>query len=205
MPDGLMNRKIKKVCVYCGSGPGHNPLYAEAADTLGSALAEHEIGLVYGGGSNGLMGAVAKSVLRNGGHVTGIIPDFLASRERLLRDAQDVIVTENMHERKQLMFEKSDGFVALPGGVGTLEELVEQLTWSQLGQHRKPIVLADIDGFWQPLINLFDHMRGEAFIREGLELSLEVVDKASAIVPTLAELAEKYAPTVEEESIPAKF
>lgn len=205
MPDGFMNRKIKKVCVYCGSGTGHNPLYAEAADTLGSALAEHEIGLVYGGGSNGLMGAVAKSVLRSGGHVTGIIPDFLASRERLLRDAQDVIVTENMHERKQLMFEKSDGFVALPGGVGTLEELVEQLTWSQLGQHRKPIVLADIDGFWQPLIKLFDHMRGEAFIREGLELSLAVVDKAEGIVPTLAELAEKYAPAAEEESIPAKF
>lgn len=200
-----MNRKIKKVCVYCGSGTGHNPLYAEAADTLGSALAEHEIGLVYGGGSNGLMGAVAKSVLRNGGHVTGIIPDFLAARERLLRDAQEVIVTENMHERKQLMFEKSDGFVALPGGVGTLEELVEQLTWSQLGQHRKPIVLADIDGFWQPLIKLFDHMRGEAFIREGLELSLAVVDQADGIVPTLAELAEKYAPAAEEESIPAKF
>lgn len=200
-----MNRKVKRICVYCGSGKGLNPLYAEAAETLGAALADHNIGLVYGGGSNGLMGTVARAVLRNGGHVTGIIPDFLASREILLRDAQEVVVTENMHERKQLMFEKSDGFVALPGGVGTLEELVEQLTWSQLGQHRKPIVVADIDGFWQPLIDLFDHMRGEAFIREGLELTLATVSTADAIVPTLVDLAHESEPSAEEETIPAKF
>lgn len=200
-----MNRKVKRICVYCGSGKGLNPLYAEAAETLGAALADHNIGLVYGGGSMGLMGTVARAVLRNGGHVTGIIPDFLAAREILLRDAQEVVVTENMHERKQLMFEKSDGFVALPGGVGTLEELVEQLTWSQLGQHRKPIVVADIDRFWQPLIDLFDHMRGEAFIREGLELTLATVSTADAIVPTLVELAHASEPSVEEETIPAKF
>jgi uncharacterized protein (TIGR00730 family) len=141
-------KKIKTVCVYCGSGPGTNPHFVEAAIALGKALAENGIRLVYGGGSIGLMGAIAKSVLDHGGTVTGIIPDFLTTRENALKRVQEMIVTPDMHERKRLMFERSDAFVALPGGIGTLEELVEQLTWQQLGRHAKPVLLANIDGFW---------------------------------------------------------
>ena len=126
---------IKGVCVYCGSGKGLNSAYAVAARKLGKALADHGIRLVYGGGSLGLMGEVARAALGGGGKVTGIIPDFLGSRELMLKDVDELIVVENMHQRKQLMFDRADAFVALPGGIGTLEELVEQLTWSQLGRH----------------------------------------------------------------------
>ena len=122
MPD--MNT-IKTICVYCGSGPGTKPHFLQSAVHLGKIMAENGIGLVYGGGSIGLMGAVAKSVLEHGGHVTGIIPEFLTNRENALVGAQELIVTHDMHERKRLMFERSDAFVALPGGIGTLEELVE--------------------------------------------------------------------------------
>ena len=114
---------------------------------------ENSVGLVYGGGSVGLMGAIATSTLDHGGVVTGIIPDFLTAREHALSRAQEMIVTSDMHERKRLMFERSDAFIALPGGVGTLEELVEQLTWQQLGRHSKPILLANIEGFWEPLLD----------------------------------------------------
>ena len=200
-----MNRHVKNICVYCGSGPGHNPAYAEAARTLGRAMAEANIGLVYGGGSLGLMGEIARSVLGHDGHVTGIIPEFLSNREKMLKDVQELIVTHSMHERKQIMFEKSDAFVALPGGVGTLEELVEQLTWSQLGQHSKPIVLGDIDGFWEPLLSLFDHMRSEAFVRPGLELRLTPVQSAEDIVPTVQELFAKTKEDADEMSVPDKF
>jgi len=176
---------VRNVCVYCGSGKGNNPAYAEAARTLGGALATNGIGLVYGGGGMGLMGEVARSTLDAGGRVTGIIPEFLTEREHMLRDADELIVTANMHERKQLMFEKSDAFVALPGGIGTLEELVEQLTWSQLGQHAKPIVVANIEGFWSPFLSLLQHMREDAFIRNGLEVAFAVVDSADKIVPAI--------------------
>lgn len=169
-------------------------------------MAETGIGLVYGGGSLGLMGEIARSVLRNGGHVSGIIPEFLSDREQMLRDVQELIVTHSMHERKQLMFDRSDAFVALPGGLGTLEELVEQLTWSQLGQHTKPIVLGDIDGFWTPLLSLIDHMREEAFIRHGLEVNLTRVGKAEDIVPTIRDLVAKAGePREGLESVPEKF
>ena len=151
--------EIKTVCVYCGSGSGSNPRFVEAAIALGKVFAENNIRLVYGGGSVGLMGAVAKSVLDHGGSVTGIIPDFLRARENSLTRVQEMIVTPDMHERKRLMFERSDAFVALPGGVGTLEELVEQLTWQQLGRHSKPVLLANIDNFWEPLLALLTHMR----------------------------------------------
>ena len=174
---------IRSICVYCGSGNGKNPAYTKAATTLGQSMAMNGIGLVYGGGGLGLMGEVARSVLAGGGHVTGIIPQFLSDKERMLRDVQELIVTEDMHQRKRLMFEKSDAFVALPGGIGTLEELVEQLTWAQLGRHMKPIILANIDGFWQPLLSLLAHMRGEAFIRAGLEVRFVTVDRAEDIVP----------------------
>lgn len=200
-----MTGTVERICVYCGSGTGHNPLYSQAARTLGRAMAEAHIGLVYGGGSLGLMGEVARAVLRHGGHVTGIIPEFLSDQERMLHEIQDLTVTASMHQRKQLMFERSDAFVALPGGVGTLEELVEQLTWAQLGQHNKPIVLANIDQFWRPLLSLFDHMRAEAFIRAGLEVGLKVVDEAEQIVPTVRRLAGDYVRAAAEETIPAKF
>lgn len=200
-----MNRHVRNICVYCGSGQGRNPLYAQAAQTLGRMMAEADIGLVYGGGSIGLMGDIARSVLQHGGHVTGIIPEFLSTREIMLRDVQDLIVTKSMHERKQIMFEKSDAFVALPGGIGTLEELVEQLTWSQLGQHTKPIVLGDIDGFWDPLLSLVAHMREEAFIREGIEVALTTVRNAEDIVPTVQDLAARSAEPEDEIAVPQKF
>ena len=200
-----MNRHVKNICVYCGSGTGHNPAYAEAARTLGRAMSDANIGLVYGGGSLGLMGEIARSVLKHDGHVTGIIPEFLSTREIMLRDVQELIVTSSMHERKQIMFEKSDAFVALPGGVGTLEELVEQLTWSQLGQHSKPVVLGDVDGFWEPLFSLIDHMREEAFIRPGLELDIDRVERAEDIVPTILHRAKTSKTLNEEQGIPEKF
>jgi len=184
-----MNR-IKKVCVYCGSGPGTDPAYVAAAEALGVELARAGIGLVYGGGSLGLMGTVARSVLDSGGHVTGIIPDFLSNRERMLKDVQELIVTRDMHERKKLMFEKSDAFVALPGGIGTLEETVEMLTWSQLGQHVKPILLANVKQFWVPLVELFEHMRAQEFIRQDLMVRYLVAEQIDDIVPMLQGAAE---------------
>lgn len=200
-----MNRLVRRICVYCGSGPGENPAYAEAARTVGRTMAEAGIGLVYGGGSLGLMGEIARTVLDSGGHVTGIIPAFLSDREKMLKDVQNLIVTESMHERKQTMFDKSDAFVALPGGVGTLEELVEQLTWSQLGQHTKPIVLGNVEGFWQPLISLFEHMRGQAFIRPNLELNLTPVDTAEEVVPAVIRLAKEREAVSAERVIREKF
>lgn len=179
------HKQIANICVYCGSGPGRNPDYIRAAKTLGVAMAERGIGLVYGGGSLGLMGEVARGVLGAGGRVTGIIPQFLSGREHMLRDVQELIVVDDMHQRKRLMFERSDAFVALPGGIGTLEELVEQLTWAQLGRHQKPIVLANIDGFWQPFLGLLGHMRDEAFIRAGLEVRFVTVNNAEDIVPAV--------------------
>jgi hypothetical protein len=176
---------IKTVCVYCGSGPGTNPNFIEGAKALGKALAEAKIRLVYGGGSLGLMGAVASSVLDHGGTVTGIIPDFLRMRENALTRVQEMVVTPDMHERKRLMFERSDAFVALPGGLGTLEELVEQLTWQQLGRHAKPVLLANIDNFWEPLFSLVSHMRQTEFIRAGLSVDILKADKVEEIIPRL--------------------
>jgi uncharacterized protein (TIGR00730 family) len=177
--------KIRTVCVYCGSGPGTNPRFIEAAIALGKILAENAIRLVYGGGSIGLMGAVATSVLDHGGTVTGIIPDFLTTRENALKRVQEMIVTPDMHERKRLMFERSDAFVALPGGIGTLEELVEQLTWQQLGRHSKPILLANVDGFWEPLLALLAHMRATEFIRPSLAVDILKAERVEDILPRL--------------------
>ena len=180
-------RKIRTVCVYCGSGPGVNPAFVNAAKRLGRLFAEGGVRLVYGGGGLGLMGTIARSVLDHGGEVTGIIPEFLVKRERMLREVTDLVVTSDMHERKRMMFERSDGFVALPGGAGTLEETVEMLTWSQLGQHDKPIVLANVEGFWAPLVHLFDHMKAEEFIRSGLQLRYLVADSVDSILPLMRE------------------
>ena len=180
-----MNGKIQKICVYCGSGPGTDPAFVQAAREFGTVLAQNRIGLVYGGGAVGMMGEVAMSVMKNGGQVTGIIPDFLMARERALRGAQELIVTRDMHERKSKMFELADAFVALPGGIGTLEELVEQLTWAQLGRHKKPVLLANIKGFWDPLCALIDHMKNLEFIRGDLNFDLLVTDQVADILPTL--------------------
>ena len=186
-----MMSKIKTVCVYCGSGPGTDPRFVEAAIALGRVLAENGIRLVYGGGSIGLMGAVATSVLDHGGSVTGIIPDFLTIRENALNRVQEMIVTPDMHERKRLMFERSDAFVALPGGIGTLEELVEQLTWQQLGRHAKPILIANIAGFWEPLLGLLTHMRATQFIRPTLAIEILKAERVEDILPRLQAAATK--------------
>jgi len=193
--------KIKTICVYCGSGPGSDPRFIEAAIALGKILAENRIRLVYGGGSIGLMGALATSVLDHGGTVTGIIPDFLTSRENALTRVQELVVTPDMHERKRLMFERSDAFVALPGGVGTLEELVEQLTWKQLGRHTKPVLLANIDGFWEPLLALLAHMRSTQFIRPTLDVDVLKAERVDDILPRLRAAAAR-APVGTEELTP---
>lgn len=195
----------RNVCVYCGSGLGLNPAYKEAARELGASLASNDIGLVYGGGSLGLMGEVARSTLEHGGRVTGIIPNFLVEKEAMLRDVDEIIVTENMHQRKQLMFDRSSAFVALPGGVGTLEELVEQLTWVQLGRHDKPVVVANIDGFWTPFLNLLTHMKSDTFIRPGLDVRFTVVDDAKKIVPAVMNTWDQEPTPTATEAVLAKL
>ena len=179
---------IKRICVYCGSGPGSDPAFVDAARAFGKIMGENGIGLVFGGGSVGLMGEIATAVLDHGGEAVGVIPKFLINREHAMRRGE-VVVTRDMHERKQLMFEHADAFVALPGGVGTLEEVVEQMTWAQLGRHKKPILLANIKGFWDPLCKLLDHMEALQFIRPGLQVSYLVADKAEDILPKLQVVA----------------
>jgi uncharacterized protein (TIGR00730 family) len=197
--------KIKSICVYCGSGFGDEPVFAENAAALGQAMAEQGISLVYGGGNVGLMGTVAKSVLDHGGYVTGIIPEFLKSREKLLDDVQETIVVPDMHTRKRLMFEKADAFVALPGGIGTLEELVEQMTWAQLGRHTKPILMLSINGFWKPLLTLLTHMREQGFIRPGLELSYLVAERVEEVLPMLEASARRVGLVANEDLIEQRF
>jgi hypothetical protein len=181
----MASRPIRNVCVYCGSSPGHDPAYAAAARELGRLLAARDVGLVYGGGGLGLMGETAKSVLANGGRVTGIIPEFLSEKEQMLRNVSELLVVEDMHQRKKLMFDKSDAFVALPGGIGTLEELVEQLTWAQLGRHTKPIVLLNAEGYWAPFMVLLEHMQREGFIRPEMAVRFLIADKAEDVLPTI--------------------
>ena len=184
---------IRSVCVYCGSSPGRNGLYLEAGTTLGRAIADAGLRLVYGGGTKGIMGAVAAGATERGGRITGIIPRFLIRKEAGEHAPQaldEFVVVENMHERKHRMFEESDAFVALPGGVGTLEEIVEIMTWAQLGRHRKPIVFANIAGFWNPMLALIDHMRAEGFVHTGHLVQPIVVDDAAGIVPALLAAAE---------------
>ena len=180
---------IKSICVYCASGPGNVPAFMDAARSFGRILAENGIGLVYGGGSVGLMGALAEAALDHGGTVTGVIPDFLVNREHMLTRVQQRIITGDMHERKRVMFEHADAFVALPGGIGTLEELVEQLTWAQLGRHKKPILILNVAGFWAPLCVLLDHMKKLEFIRADLSINLLVAERVAEILPKLREAA----------------
>jgi uncharacterized protein (TIGR00730 family) len=193
---------IQSICVYCASGPGTNPAFMEAAKSFGRILAENGIRLVYGGGSVGLMGALAESVLAHGGAVTGIIPDFLVNREHMLVDVQERIITRDMHERKRVMFERADAFVALPGGVGTLEELVEQMTWAQLGRHKKPILILNVARFWDPLVALLDQMEDLEFIRRGMTVKYLVAERVEEILPRLIEAARAVS-EAEKEMAPA--
>jgi uncharacterized protein (TIGR00730 family) len=175
--------EIKNVCVYCGSAKGADPAYVEAARVFGEALAREKIRLIYGGGGIGMMGAVADAVQNNGGSVLGIIPEFLVAREHANAGKRELVVVRDMHERKRTMFEKADAFVALPGGVGTLEELVEQLAWLQLDRHKKPLLLANIKGFWNPLLALFKHLGAEGFVYG--KLPVLIANEAKDIVPML--------------------
>jgi uncharacterized protein (TIGR00730 family) len=160
-----MSTAIKRVCVYCGSNSGSRPAYTKAARDLGAFLAQRGLELVYGGGRVGLMGTVADAVLAAGGHVIGVIPESLVAREVGHLGLKDLRVVKSMHERKALMVELSDAFIALPGGFGTLEEFCEVLTWAQLGLHRKPYGLLNVEGFYDSLLSFFDHAVAENFIR----------------------------------------
>ncbi|GLK85988.1 LOG family protein [Ancylobacter defluvii] len=178
--------KIKSLCVYCGAASGDDSIYLESAMELGRLLAQENIRLIYGGGGVGLMGATARACAEAGGHVTGIIPDFLIGKEQAFEYAHELIVTHDMHERKRLMFERADAFLALPGGIGTLEELVEQLTWVQLNRHRKPVMVLNIAGFWDPLLRLFEHMQGTGFVNVARPIRMLVAHNVRAVMPKLA-------------------
>ena len=158
-------RTFKRICVFCGSSHGANPAYVDAAKNVGSELARRSIGLVYGGGNVGLMGVVADAVLASGGHVIGVIPEALMTKELGHKSIQDLRVVKTMHERKALMAELSDGFVALPGGIGTFEEFFEIVTWAQLGFHSKPCALLNVNAFYDPLLHLLDHAINEQFVK----------------------------------------
>lgn len=193
---------IRSICVYCGSSPGRDESYIQAGRVLGRSIAQTGLRLVYGGGTRGIMGAVAEGAIKAGGQVTGIIPRFLMNKEATeaaLMRLDEVVVTENMHERKHIMFEKSDAFVALPGGIGTVEEIIEIMTWAQLGHHRKPIVFGNINGFWNPMLVLLEHMRNEGFVHTGHLVAPVVVDAAEAIVPAI--LVEASADDVPNEGV----
>jgi uncharacterized protein (TIGR00730 family) len=196
--------KINAVCVYCGSSAGSEAAFAGAAAELGKIFAKNGVRLVYGGGSVGLMGILAESVLANGGKATGIIPEFLTKRERPRRLAQELIITRDMHERKRTMFDRADAFVALPGGIGTLEELVEQLTWAQLGRHRKPILIANINGYWDPLLTLVAHMRERAFVPASLAVNFLVAERVEDILPILHQAAPGAVEAEQAMAIPAE-
>lgn len=180
--------KIRSVCVYCGSSPGRDETYIKAGHLLGRSIAKSGLRLIYGGGTKGIMGAVAEGALKAGGKVTGIIPRFLINREATetaLNRLDELVITDNMHERKHRMFEKSDAFVALPGGIGTVEEIVEIMTWAQLGHHRKPIVFGNVGGFWDPMLALLDHMATEGFIHTAQRVKPLVVEDPEAIVAAI--------------------
>ena len=188
---GGMKKKdepIRRICVYCGSRPGVAPEYMRAGKALGAAIAEAGYGLVYGGGTKGIMGAVAEGVLENNGHVLGIIPEFLVDMEATrdqLEALDELVITPDMHVRKHTMFEQADAFVALPGGIGTLEEIVEIMTWAQLGRHTKPMILGDIGGFWQPMIELLDHMLKEGFLHNSHQVRPRLIGDVADMIPAI--------------------
>lgn len=173
---------MRRICVFCGSSPGRNPVYLQAAGELALALTRRNIGLVYGGASVGVMGALADAALEQGGEVTGVIPEHLVDKERSHKSLTELHIVKSMHERKALMGSLSDGFIALPGGLGTLEEFFEVLTWNQLGIHRKPCGLLNIDGFFDALTGFLEHMVREEFVsREHRSFLLVASDPGSLL------------------------
>jgi len=190
-------RPVDSVCVYCGSSDAADPEFLTAATRLGELLAAGGVRLVYGGGGVGLMGATARAARDAGGRVLGVIPDFLRGRERPVSDVETVVVT-TMHERKMMMFERSDAFVVLPGGIGTLEEIIELLSWRRLDLHEKPTVFYNPRGFWDPLFHLFDHIIGEKLMPLEFNDCWRAVDKVEDILPAVFEMAKKSAETPQE-------
>jgi uncharacterized protein (TIGR00730 family) len=177
---------MKRICVFCGSSVGHRPDYAEAAITLGGLLAKRNIGLVYGGGNVGLMGVIADAVLAAGGEAIGVIPHSLAEREIAHAGLTQLHVVDSMHTRKAMMADLADAFIAMPGGVGTFEELFEAVTWTQLGLHRKPCGLLNAGGFYTPLAAFIDQAVSEGFIKPVHRASIIVDDNAERLLDTLA-------------------
>jgi len=168
--------RVHSVCVFCGSRIGNDPAHKVAAETAGRAIAENGSRLIYGGGGVGLMCATADAALSAGGAVIGVIPEFLESRETGHEGLDDLIVTDGMHDRKQIMFNLADAFLILPGGVGTMDETMEILTWKQLGSHSKPIVLVDLGGYWRPLIAAMQQAVDHGFMGEETIALLDIVD-----------------------------
>ncbi|MFF2483122.1 TIGR00730 family Rossman fold protein [Paenibacillus sp. NPDC058071] len=181
-----MQMELKSVAVYCGSSFGTSEVYREAAVRLGQELAERGLTLIYGGASVGLMGAVADAVLEAGGSVTGVIPTLLEAREISHRNLTELIVVDSMHERKRTMIERADGFIALPGGPGTMEELFEVMTWSQIGLHQKPFGLLNINGYYDQLIQFFDHMNKEGFYKDEYRENVLVSSDPASLLNTFA-------------------
>jgi uncharacterized protein (TIGR00730 family) len=178
----------KSICVYCGSHPGNDPDFMKSGTKLGEDIAKAGFRLVYGGGTWGIMGAVAHGCLDAGGEVLGVIPEFLVNHEGRREELEvlsELRITKDMHERKGLLFSESDAFIAMPGGIGTLEELVEVMTWAQLGRHSKPIVMASIKGFWRPLEKLLEQMDQSGFIHSGEKLKPIIVDDIDRIIPII--------------------
>ena len=159
---------IRTVCVYCGSSPGTDPAFMESAAAFGKILAKEGVSLVYGGGGNGLMGAVAWPSMTTAAMSSASFPNSCRRANSPTMASTEMVVTPDMHERKRIMFERADAFVALPGGIGTLEELIEQMTWAQLGRHKKPVLFANINGFWDPLVDLLNHMKQKGFIHSDM-------------------------------------
>ncbi len=176
---------LRSVCVFCGSRTGRNPAYADAARATGEMLAHNRWRLVFGAGDVGLMGEVAKATEAAGGPMLGVIPVHLLGRERLERDRTTMVVTEDMHERKKVMFMNSDAAVVLPGGAGSLDEFFEVLTWAQIGLHSRPILLLDVAGYWQPLLALIDHVIDEGFADTSLKRHFQVVPDVPALEAAL--------------------
>lgn len=176
---------MKRICVYCGSSPGANASYSDAAKALGRAMVANGMGLVYGGGSVGLMGLIADEVIELGGEVIGVIPQDLDFREVSMRSLEDLRLVGSMHERKALMADLADGFIAMPGGYGTLDELFEILTWSQLGLHQKPVGLLNVNGFYEPLLTFLDHVVAEQFIEKAFRQLILLEEKPEALLQAM--------------------
>ncbi len=177
--------KLRSICVYCGSSPGNNHIYLKSGKRLGQILAQENVELVFGGGDVGVMGAIANATVEGGGRVTGIIPKFLRNVEIPSERIQELIITDTMHERKHLMYERSDAFCVLPGGIGTLEEVIEMISWAQLNQHSKPIILVSIGDYWTPFFELLDHVVDSGFARPDIRRVWRVVKRVEDVLPAI--------------------